>query len=352
MSYIAGSYKVSILTNSGAVVIGDTDGIYVGWSSSMEMIDATDSYGRTPIDGIYRGGYCYITLNMITVDPLILAEIIWPQSTLGNLGTIGKLASTFSQQLTLTKIAGPNASPEKLIAGTAAYPALGGVVPAPDFPIRVNLAPSLSKMTLRFLLLPYTATVNAVSRSVWFTTGSGTTTPTVAHPYMAGAYTVLWNSLALGDTDLNSLQLEWMLHYEPIVGDSGGDVVQDLIYQGASAFINMVLLEANAAGIAAAWPYGLSQTGAQGVIQDLAGTPTNVIGTLHTTTPYLAKAMTLTPYAYTPAATYIASIGATYAVLAPGAEVSSRLGPTLRKLPLRVILFPSAGQLFTVTAAT
>jgi hypothetical protein len=326
-AYIAGHYQVTL---GSAGIVGDTDGIWISWSPSIELIANTDSGGRTPIDGIYRGGNCFITINVLTTDPLALAAVTWPFSdTIGLVNNIGALAFDFSFGLDLKKFTGTNATPNELIALH--------VIPAPDAPIRVNLAPSLWRTTLRFQCLPYISSNNYV----WFTTSTATVAQSLGSGYIAGACSVLWNTtLALGDTDLNSLQFEFMHHYEPIQGDSAGDTVVDMIYQGSSAYLNMVLLQANADGIAALWPYA-----AQGIVNTTAG----LIGRLHTPATAIAKPLIITPYAGTPAALVLGSISSTYATLAPGFEVQGRLGPTLRKLPFRVIFFPDSGSLFTIS---
>lgn len=336
--YIAGHYQVKLGVSD---VIGDTDGIYISWAPSVELIDMTDSGGRTPIDGIYRGGNCYITINVLTTDPVTLAGYMWPFSaTMGLVENVGALVSAHDFALTLTAFAGTNSA--TTAEGVYNLITASHVIPAPETPISINLAPSLWRTTLRFQCIPYVGTSNVV----WFVPGSTTAvTQALGSGYIAGAVTATWNSQSLGDTELNSVRMEWMHHYEQIQGDAMGDTTVDMIYQGSSAYFNLVMLQANAAGIAAIWPYGT-----QGVIQTTAAGPAN-IGRLHTDGTPIGKALALTPVANTPAAGIIASIGAACTTLAPGFEVQQRLGPTLRKVPLRLICFPSSGQLFTITAA-
>jgi hypothetical protein len=324
MAYLAGPYSVSIDSNT----IGDTDGVYLGVTPSHETIDNTDSGGRSPVDAIFRGGSCYLTLTLLSnvLDPATWISSLWPVSaTLGNVGVPGILASDFAVPIVLTSITGATPTPATIT--------LAACVPAPGFPIRLTLAPALRRTTLRFLCLPSTGN--------WFTTGSGTTPSVSPSGYLAGKYGVSYGTaaaeVAMGDTELGSVQFEWNFLMEEIRGDSGGDVIQDCVYQGVNCYTNMVMLEyTNAAVQAALWPYGTFGSAGQAVLGKTMST--------------YQKSLLLTALADTPAEASPATIQMPNSILAPGNEINFRMGVHLRKLPLRFQHFISAdGTMFNMT---
>jgi hypothetical protein len=295
------------------------------------------------LNGLYLGADASITLNLTTVDPSTLLKPLWPipaasrsGMTLANVGAmpvIGGLASDYlAQTLTLVKVAGPASSPNAFSASKAML--------SPDFSVRVPTGPMLHRMPLRLTCLPYLDT----GKIKFFTTPSTSpVVPAIPTGFMAGAYAVTWNELAVGDTEQGSLTYEFAHFWEPIVGDAMGKTIVDYIYQGSVAYINCVTAEANAAAMASMlWPFG-DATPAQGIIENAT---TGTIGTLIAS---LAKAAVLTPLAGTPIAAVIDNVTAPLTLLAPGHEISTRLGPTLRKIPVRLVCFPDAGTLFTIT---
>src|SRR6516164_3904027 len=114
---------------------------------------------------------------------------------------------------------------------------------------------------------------------------------------IAGSYTISYNSVSLGVTELDSVRLSHTPEYEDILGDNFGASIQDGVYRGGNAYVDMVLLEWYKANttlndvMSAFWPYITNTTANWGQI--------GTIGVLATS---LAKTLLLTAVSGTPAA--------------------------------------------------
>ncbi|OGT57668.1 MAG: hypothetical protein A3E01_02720 [Gammaproteobacteria bacterium RIFCSPHIGHO2_12_FULL_63_22] len=152
--------------------------------------------------------------------------------------------------------------------------------------------------------------------------------------FIAGAYTVTYNALALGQAR-DGYRLRVSPAVEEITGDNYGDTVQDGVYRGGSCFLQMDLLEYNAAAIQTAmWPYGTFGT-------------LGVIGRLQTA---LAKQIVMTAVAGTPAASTPATVTFARAILAPGQQTELLFAPRLRIVPIMFQILPDgSGNWFTTT---
>lgn len=106
--------------------------------------------------------------------------------------------------------------------------------------------------------------------------------------------------------------------------DAYGKSTIDAIAQGADYFAQFTCLEYRTGVIACWWPFG-----ALGVM--------GLIGRLYYT---LSAPLVMTAIAGTPAAASPATLTATRSILAPGFSSSLLFGPTLRKVPIRLQLFP------------
>lgn len=149
MGFIAGPYSFSY----NSVDLGQTDGLYLFHSFSNEPITG-DSLGDTIQDGVYRGGNCFVGINLIeaSLDVAGLIACIWPvHATFGTIGQVGRLAkgSSLAKAIQLTAVTGTPAAtkPAKINATYA--------IIRPGMEVAINLAPRLRRIPLVFQLLPY-----------------------------------------------------------------------------------------------------------------------------------------------------------------------------------------------------
>lgn len=151
--------------------------------------------------------------------------------------------------------------------------------------------------------------------------------PAGGETIIAGQYTVTWNGVSVGmmEGDAGVPTLEQTSHAELISNTTTyGKSAIDGFYQGADWFASFTCLEYKPGSVAAFWPYGLM--GQMGIISRSLFA--------------LSAPLVLTVVAGTPAAGSPNTISANNAILAPGFNGRLLYGPTLRKVPIRQILFP------------
>ena len=144
---------------------------------------------------------------------------------------------------------------------------------------------------------------------------------------IAGQYTTSYSSAAMGimEGDSGVPTVSQSNEGENIGNtDKYGKAVIDTIYQGANHYAQFMCMEYKASTIAAWWPFG--NQGIMGVIARLGFT--------------MAAPLVLTAVSGTPAASSPASLTSTYGILSPGYNTQLLFGPTLRKLPIRMLLYP------------
>lgn len=167
--------------------------------------------------------------------------------------------------------------------------------------------------------------------------------------WIAGAYTAVFNSLACGQCDnQKGIRLSHQQMYEDITGDAYGDTVQDMIYQGMTAELEMELLEADAAALASlenpmAAGYALGQVGVPVVA---AGKTKALVLTAQSGTSAAGGAGTGGPGGGSPATITILAC-----CLAPGFPVTKVFNSKLRRIPLKLRMFP-VNNSGTITFAT
>lgn len=148
--------------------------------------------------------------------------------------------------------------------------------------------------------------------------------------FAAGRYSVVWNSLALGlmEGDSGLPTLSRINHAEPINNtDAYGKSIIGAIHQGADWACQFTCIEYQAAVLATLWPFSA-----------LLGT----LGTIGEEYTDRAQSLVLTAAAGTPAViSGPATITAPKAMLAPNVPMQYVLGPTLRKIPIKLQLFPT-----------
>lgn len=156
-TFIAGRYSG---TYSGADVGITRQGYNLQQESRWEEIAETDAYGLSIIDGVYRGGNCYIQLESKAYKAGSVAPF-WPWGSLGVMGTIARLASDVAASIVLTSTAGtPAAASPATLTGTKS-------ILAPNNPASLLFNSVLREVPVRLLLLPYDAGGGAIK---WFTT--------------------------------------------------------------------------------------------------------------------------------------------------------------------------------------
>lgn len=158
--------------------------------------------------------------------------------------------------------------------------------------------------------------------------------------FIAGAYLPTFDGSTLGQVE-DGISLDYSFASDEIKGDNLGDTTQDDVFRGLAGamFLEMTLTEFNAAGVLAAfWPWSATW----GRID------TGIVGQLGTG---LAKSLVLTKVSG-PNATPT-TLTALKAVLAPGYPIRLLFAPRLRRVPLRLKLYPytasSVNQFFTIT---
>lgn len=145
---------------------------------------------------------------------------------------------------------------------------------------------------------------------------------------VSGQYTCTWSGTAFGifEGDASVPTLEITTFGEKIANtDAFGKTPVDLIYQGMQGRWQATAMEYKSGNIAIITPW----SGTMGKI--------GVIGVLATGA---AAALVMTALSGTPAAAAPASVTASYAILSPQFPIKLLYGPTLRKIPMMMDLYP------------
>lgn len=322
MSFIAGRYFVKL----GGTYIGQTDGVNITYSFSEAAIRG-DNLGDSWQDGVYRGGNCFVNLNLMRYSAPVAASLFWPMSgTFGQAGTIGVLGSSLAGVLTLE--AAEDTPAELVGSGAPRIITANLAILTPGVPVEFDLTPSLRVVPLQLQLLPYIDGDDSLPH--WFkqlSTGASSN-PSAVGGFIAGKYDVNYNTGSIGQTD--GIRIGWRMHGQPVTGDNYADSVQDYIYRGADVWVSMTLMEYNNAKARQAfWPYDLT-----------SGDETDVglIGVIGRLNSGLAKALTLTALTGSPAASHLLTIDK--AILSPGHQVQLLYEPRLRIVPIRFNCLP------------
>lgn len=161
MTFIAGAYT-AVYQPSPAQGGGSPlslgiveDGFRLSITNYIEPIRG-DNLGETVQDGVYRGRDVFLSC---VVEQALLASVLrsvyqpWLAavnvSLIGNIGLVGRLASSVAGALQLTAIPGTTAA-----MGIASLYA-GAVILAPGQDIQYLMATRLNKVAVRWQLLPY-----------------------------------------------------------------------------------------------------------------------------------------------------------------------------------------------------
>lgn len=151
--------------------------------------------------------------------------------------------------------------------------------------------------------------------------------------FIAGRYTAVWNSLALGQT-AEGFRLSHSFFKRLITGDSFAEAPQDGIYRGGELFIGMNLIAYDSAALPSImWPYAAT-------FLDLGVIGRTDVGST------IAKSLVLTAVTGTPAASTPATLTLPNAILAEGFPVELLFAPDLREVPLRQRIYPNSSGVF------
>lgn len=100
ISTVAGYYTKTW----NAVSVGETqDGFMLRYQFNKELITA-DRYGDSVFDAVYRGGNAFLTVVGIQYNQAITSGAVWPYSTTGLSGTIGRSDATTGSEIAKTTV--------------------------------------------------------------------------------------------------------------------------------------------------------------------------------------------------------------------------------------------------------
>lgn len=156
--FIAGQYTLVYNGVSVGICEGDAGVPTIEETNHAEQINSSDAYGKTLIDGVYQGGDFFAQYTCLEYKAGSLAAF-WPFAAIGVMGIIGRMLSDIAAPLVMTAIAGTPAanSPATLTASKA--------VLAPGYNTKLLFGPTLRKVPIRQVLLPYVSSSN----NVWYT---------------------------------------------------------------------------------------------------------------------------------------------------------------------------------------
>ena len=125
-------------------------------ASKAEAIANTSRYGKSTIDAIYQGGDFFAQFQCMEYRAGSIAAW-WPFGAMGVMGVIGRLYFAMSAPLVFTAVAGTPA------AATPATVTAAQAILAPGFNTKLLYGPTLRKVPIRQILLPYTS-----GSVIWF----------------------------------------------------------------------------------------------------------------------------------------------------------------------------------------
>ncbi len=155
------------LWNAKALGTQGDDGFIISAQTQAQEINASDAYGMTLVEGIFRGTNWRLRLRGLEWNKAGLLDMLqcFGQTATGTLSpqlqNIGDRMSKFYQTLLLTAILGnPPTMPQTLTALSAGL--------APGQTTESMMTSKMREMPIEMALLPYTTTISAVSVNVPF----------------------------------------------------------------------------------------------------------------------------------------------------------------------------------------
>lgn len=161
-AFIAGRYPI---TYSG-VGVGITDrGTELQQESAWQVINTSDAYGDSIIDGVYRGGNLHLQFTCKAYKAGSITPF-WPWGTLGVMQSpgspVGRLASNVASPTVLSVLAGTPAA----VAGAINTLTAPLSILSPNSPASLLFTSELRQVPIRLLALPS----DNVGTTTWFST--------------------------------------------------------------------------------------------------------------------------------------------------------------------------------------
>lgn len=157
------------LWNALALGTMNDDGFELACTIQGQEINASDAYGQTLVEGVYRGQNWRVRIRGLEWNKAGLLDSLTAFGRTGASGTftpqltaIGDKMSTYAKVMLLTSILGnPPATPQTLTASSA--------IIAPQSRTDFNLTSKMREMPIEYILLPYAASVGSATVNVPFT---------------------------------------------------------------------------------------------------------------------------------------------------------------------------------------
>lgn len=145
------------------------DGFRLSCTIQGQEVNASDAYGMTLVEGIYRGQNWRVAFTGLEVNKTGMLGLLQAFGHTGAAGTltpqltqIGNRMTAFAQSLVLTAIlADPPTMPQSLTAVNA--------IPAPNMNTQMLMTSKMREMPLELVLIPYASVVGSVTSHVPFT---------------------------------------------------------------------------------------------------------------------------------------------------------------------------------------
>lgn len=156
--------------NAFAMGTQGDDGFFVSAQVNGQEINASDAYGMTLVEGVYRGTNWRVRLRGLEWNKAGLLDMLQMFGQANGTGTftphngvIGSRYSLYGKVMLLTAIlANPPCTPQTLTAQTA--------VLAPGQTTEFTMTSKMREMPIEMCLLPYATTIGSLSVNVPFTT--------------------------------------------------------------------------------------------------------------------------------------------------------------------------------------
>jgi hypothetical protein len=157
---------------------------------------------------------------------------------------------------------------------------------------------------------------------------------------ISGPYHATWSAEYIGVTE-DGFELEHTFYSEPIRGDNLGDSIQDEVMRGQDVYVNFTLMEWRIASFADGvgdplgsiyWPFDRSGFNPVGSVGN--------VGVTGDSRAEYSDNLVLTAQALTPAAANPATITFGGAILAANFPVRILYASRIRRIPMRMIVYP------------
>lgn len=158
-SVLAGQYLATLNSVTLGIHEGDAGVPAIEQRTEAELIQSSDAYGSMIIDGFWRGGN-FTYQGVLQEWRSGSKSALWPYaSTWGQHGVIARRLYDLAQPLVLTAVTGTPAQ----VAGDPNTLTASRAILMPGFSQKILFGPTLRKIPLQMLLLPFLSGGNVVS---------------------------------------------------------------------------------------------------------------------------------------------------------------------------------------------